>query len=810
MNPRLRCPHWSLFARARRLVPILVVLMSFAGAEAALAAVSVSRAQVSGSALRLEGTAIANRDITVDGAVFGRSDGGGKVRIDRSPFTSPADCTVDVNDGSATARVATLSGCTVSSPPPPPMSSGPAAPAPTAPADGASVTTPLTLSWSTVSDVSGINGYNWQLSASPAFSTLVRQDSTLPQTPRSEVGGLSPGTYYWRVQAVNGALVQGAWSQTRSFVVTGNGPTAIGAPVLDPLPFGTQYHPMESFPFSWTPVPGAASYVVEYSRDPGFPAPADRFDNIPVPHYGFTFHRTLIGSWNLRVYAVDANGVQGAPSNVRTFSIAYDAPVGPAPVLVSPANGASLELPITLDWDDVPNPQDLGYEVQVASDSGFANREPLPARTASTMTLLSLSPGVKFWRVRAFRGDNSPTTSAPTAWSEVRSFTVTSAPPKVASITLTRSSAFSGEELQGEIQLTGAAPPGGAVIELTSTHPTATQLPASVTLDAGIAQTTFLFRTGQVTEPTDVTITATYGSSTATFPVTVNPPSLKQLQPSTASVTGGSPSFPFIALNGSAPAGGAVVSLTSNSPLARPPATATVPEGSFFHPITIETSPVDADTTVTITASWKGKVVLYDLVLKPGVPPDSLTVSPTSVTGATLVDGRVAIAAPATQDVQINLSSSHPDVAQVPPSVTITTNGVAVGFLIRTSAVTTPTVVTITASGAGVTRTATLTVNPTPPAPLAAPTLVAPANAGRITAGQTATFDWSDVSGAASYRIQVSSSNTFSTTVLDRVVTPSQLAAALTATGDRFWRVRANDGAGNPGSWSAVRTLRVK
>jgi hypothetical protein len=132
----------------------------------------------------------------------------------------------------------------------------------------------------------------------------------------------------------------------------------------------------------------------------------------------------------------------------------------------------------------------------------------------------------------------------------------------------------------------------------------------------------------------------------------------------------------------------------------------------------------------------------------------------TSVTGATLVDGRVAIAAPATRDVQINLSSSHPDA--------------------------------------------------TPPAPLAAPTLVAPANAARITAGQTATFDWSDIAGAASYRIQVSSSNTFSTTVLDRIVTPSQLAAALTATGDRFWRVRANDAAGNPGTWSAVRTLRVK
>jgi hypothetical protein len=87
------------------------------------AAVTVSRAEVKGTSLRLEGRALANRTITVDGVAMGTSDGAGSFRIERDPFTSPADCTVDVNDGSATATTATLSGCTVASPPPSPSPS---------------------------------------------------------------------------------------------------------------------------------------------------------------------------------------------------------------------------------------------------------------------------------------------------------------------------------------------------------------------------------------------------------------------------------------------------------------------------------------------------------------------------------------------------------------------------------------------------------------------------------------------------------------------------------------------------------------
>jgi hypothetical protein len=98
-----------------RWLPVFIILLLMAVGQAAPAgaAVTVQRAEVNDGRLRLEGSATANRDITVDGVAMGRSDSSGSFRIERSPYSPPADCTVDVNDGSSTARTATLSGCTV-------------------------------------------------------------------------------------------------------------------------------------------------------------------------------------------------------------------------------------------------------------------------------------------------------------------------------------------------------------------------------------------------------------------------------------------------------------------------------------------------------------------------------------------------------------------------------------------------------------------------------------------------------------------------------------------------------------------------
>ena len=91
-----------------------------------------------------------------------------------------------------------------------------------------------------------------------------------------------------------------------------------------------------------------------------------------------------------------------------------------------------------------------------------------------------------------------------------------------------------------------------------------------------------------------------------------------------------------------------------------------------------------------------------------------------------------------------------------------------------------------------------------PPTP-GAPALISPAQ--DATPAQPVSFDWTDVSAAASYRIQIDDSNNFSSPlVAERVVTPSQFTASTLNQGrQHWWRVRGINSAGTAGAWSSVR-----
>ena len=117
---------------------VVALVAAVALATVADAAVTVSRAELNGSRLRIEGRATANRTITVDGVAMGTSDGSGGFRIERDGYTPPADCTVDVDDGSAMPATATLAGCTPRAPAP---TTTAVAPAPTTTTVAAAPTT---------------------------------------------------------------------------------------------------------------------------------------------------------------------------------------------------------------------------------------------------------------------------------------------------------------------------------------------------------------------------------------------------------------------------------------------------------------------------------------------------------------------------------------------------------------------------------------------------------------------------------------------------------------------------------------------
>jgi chitodextrinase len=175
----------------RRLALLILVLSATLVAEPAFATAVVSRAELDGSKLRIEGTATPSRDITVDGVAMAQSDSSGQFRVQREPYAPPADCTIDVNDGSATATVVRLSGCTVTQ-------SGDTTP-PTAPTNLTAALTDIsaTLSWTASTDNVGVAGYQVRRNGTTLAGTITSTSFTDP--------GLAAGTYTYTVVARDSA-----------------------------------------------------------------------------------------------------------------------------------------------------------------------------------------------------------------------------------------------------------------------------------------------------------------------------------------------------------------------------------------------------------------------------------------------------------------------------------------------------------------------------------------------------------------------------------------------------------------------------
>jgi hypothetical protein len=594
---------------------------------------------------------------------------------------------------------------------------GPPAPSPISPTNGATVQNPIAISWTAVSDPAGIAAYSWQASASSNFSVIAFQNSNNGQATQGTISGLANGKYFWRVQAVNNNLVQGAWSQAQSFTVSGSAPGSLAAPVLGPPKGYSTFHPLEVMTFNWSVVSGAATYLFQYSTDSSFPlATRGQFDNLPTPTMSFSTPDQ--GNYFARAFAVSATGALSQPSNVITFSISFNNPLPPPPSPVSPANGSALSLPVTLTWTDVPNPQPSGYEVEIAKDSGFANiEEDDPQLNEPSRTVLSLTPGTKFWRVRSSQGDASPTTGAVTAWSAAGTFTMPSTPATPVSVSFTQSPLPSGNTVSVQIQLSVAVGAGGASIQMASSNQAALPLPLTIAMPANLGWTQAFLQAGSVSVPTPVTVTATLNGITASTDITVEPPALKSISFSANTITANSNAQLNVALTGEAPAGGAILSLSSDSPAVMVPSTFTVPAGASTAAIPVQTGDVTTNTLATITASWNGGSVQTQITVSPQGKPVSLTLNPAVASSPAGSSGTVVVDSAPASDETLTLTNSNPSAATIPGDVIIPAGSTRGGFDIIASVVSQATSTTITVSGSGVTQSAVLTVEPPPPPP---------------------------------------------------------------------------------------------
>ena len=283
----------------------------------------------------------------------------------------------------------------------------------------------------------------------------------------------------------------------------------------------------------------------------------------------------------------------------------------------------------------------------------------------------------------------------------------------LASLALNPASITGTKAAVATVTLTEPAPAGGAVVKLLSSNTAVAYVPASVTLAAGTISKTFNVTTRAVAAPSSAEITATYAGNAQSATLTVQPPALTTLTLSLATIN--SPcqtSTGRVTLSAPAPAGGAVVALTSSNSSAQVPASVTVPAGATSVAFSVTPSVVSAKQTATITASFRG-VSLSKSVTLMQISVGTLTLTPNPVTGPNTVTGTVALTCPAPAGgLVVKLTTSNSAVARpVVSSITIPAGAKTGTFNVSTADVTSLKYASIAAAGGGVTKVVSLKVN---------------------------------------------------------------------------------------------------
>ncbi len=402
--------------------------------------------------------------------------------------------------------------------------------------------------------------------------------------------------------------------------------------------------------------------------------------------------------------------------------------------------------------------------------------------------------------------------------------TVTAAPAvSFTSVTLQPAAVNGGEGGIGRINLP-AGPARPILVTLSSNVPGAVNHPSTVTISTGETSSMFAYTTAPRSTAASVTLTASFGSSSGSGVLTVNPSvsvtriPLASLTLNPSTVAGGATSTGTVTLERAARPGGVPVQLASyNSAIASVPFSVTVPENATTATFPITTSATASNTGVIISGladntGWgKTAGLMVTAGGSSGPSLTALSLNPTSVAGGSSSTGTVMLSGAAPSGGAVVSLSDNSSSASVPANVTVPGGTTSTTFTVSTVAVTASTSASITATYAGVSRSASLSVTAAAGTTPAAPTLVSPSN-GATGVVQPLTLDWNDVANAASYEVQVDSSSTIASPfVANPTVTTSQATLpTLTAGQTLWWRVRGRNSAGTAGAWSSTRSFTTQ
>ena len=213
------------------------------------------------------------------------------------------------------------------------------------------------------------------------------------------------GNHIWKVLASNDAGVSGL-STVKTFAVV------IAAPPLISPTNGSTSYIGTNLGFSWTAVPGATSYDIEFDAGLG----SASLTNVPSVSYQKALIAAYVGShtWQVRANNGTTNGQWSQP---RTFIVAG---IPGIPTTINPAAEASVtyEIASNFTWNTVLYA--TSYQIQFDSESPLTVTNNSYSRTFSTL-------GSHSWKVKAINA------AGESSWSNASNFTVVLGIPTLSS-----------------------------------------------------------------------------------------------------------------------------------------------------------------------------------------------------------------------------------------------------------------------------------------------------------------------------------------------------------------------------------------
>jgi hypothetical protein len=202
----------------------------------------------------------------------------------------------------------------------------------------------------------------------------------------------------------------------------------------------------------------------------------------------------------------------------------------------------------------------------------------------------------------------------------------------ISSLSIDPSMVRDGATATGTVTL-ALTDPGNTTVLLFSSDPNVASVPSQMTVPAGAQTATFAITTNAAAPDTIVQITAWVGNTPRSANLSVNParpagPSLTAVSVIPSTLTGGSPATGTIKFTAATPEGANVQLSTSNPSLVQVPSERVILKGKASNAFPVTTSPVSANTTVTITAKWFDITKTTTITLTPGPPaaPDRVAI----------------------------------------------------------------------------------------------------------------------------------------------------------------------------------------